>query len=107
MHFRKSKGMAEHLVTFDQKCTVWVRNTVSVEANSYQEAVDKVGKAAKKYLWVDSIPDITYEESNELLETEEPLTIQENSGADTIEILDPRTKDVIWDNVTGYVKNDK
>ncbi len=99
--------MAEHLVTFDQKCTVWIRNTISVEADSYQEAVDKAGKAAKKCLWVDSDPDITYVESTELIETEEPLTIQENNGAATIEILDSRTKDVIWDNVAGYVKNDE
>ncbi len=97
--------MAKYTVTFDQKCTIWDRNTVSVEANSQEEAIAKVAKAAEKYTWLDSDPDIIYEESSELYETAEPLSIAENNGADTIEILDPSTREVIWDNVNKYSSN--
>jgi hypothetical protein len=99
--------MAQYTVTFDQKCTIWDRNTVTVVADSLQEAIDKVAKAAEKHSWVDSDPDITYEESSELYETAEPLSILENAGADTIEILDPSTREVIWDNVNKYSKSYK
>lgn len=99
--------MAHFNVTFDQKCTTWVRNVVDVVADSQQEAIDKLAKAALHSDYIDIDDDITYEESVELCENEEPMSIKENNGCSTIEILDPRTKDVIWDNVDMYNKSYK
>lgn len=99
--------MSEFSVTFDQKVTAWERNTVTVEAESQKEAIEKVAKAAKFSQYIDIDDDITYEESVILYETEEPLSLKDNEWEHTIEILDPRTREVIWDNVDEYSSNYK
>ncbi len=99
--------MPQFSVTFDQKVTAWVRNTVTVKAESQKEAIEKVAKAAKFSQYVDIDNDITYEESVELWETEEPMTVETNEGEHTVEILDPRTREVIWDNIDEYSSNYK
>lgn len=97
--------MSNFYVTFDQKVTVWVRNVVTVNAKSQQEAIEKVGKAIEHSDYADVDEDITYEESSELVETEQPMSIKDNAGCATVEILDPKSKEVIWDNVDKYNVN--
>lgn len=100
--------MANYYINYDQKVTAWVRNTIRVDnVNSEKEALDKATQAAKKYYSVDDEEDIWYEDAVELCETEQPMSIEDNNGEPTIEFLDPNTKEVIWDNIAGYVKDNK
>lgn len=92
--------MPQFSVIFDQKVTTWTRNHVYVDAESQKDAVDLVAEEAKKDRYLRSL---CYTDSESLFDCEEPMTIEANEGAPTIEIMDPDDNtSVIWDNVDYY-----
>lgn len=94
--------MDKFRLKFDQKCTTWISNTVLVEADSEEEAIDKLAKSALTTEWIGVDKDITYEDAVELGDTEEPLPLSENGGMPTVEIYSPSTGEIIWNNVDKY-----
>lgn len=84
-------------VTLDEKVTTWLRHLVQVRnVNNYEEAVEKV----KDLIIKDELfnhPDIFPVESQELSDCEVPMTIEENNGEATVEILDNKCE-TIWKN---------
>jgi len=75
----------------DLKSTIWRREYYSIDAESEEEAVDKI---------LNGEVEMT---DNELLyETEECMDPDENQGNSTIEIYSDATGDLIYTN--GYIK---
>lgn len=72
----------------DEKCKVWKRRYITVEAANLDEAV-------KNYR--EGNFDLTY--TDELYETEEPISPEENGGYPTIEVYNKDSYGTIWTNV--------
>ena len=81
----------------DEKCSVWTRFKFSVEAETYEQAVQKV---------LDMEDNCDYDEAgfqNEILyDTLDILTPDVNEGYPTIELFSTTTNDIIFDN--GIIK---
>lgn len=84
-------------ITFDQKVTTWIRHLVQVRGvSTREEAIEKV----KQSILRDNIftdPDIFPVDLHELVDCEEPMTVEENGGESTIEILGNKNQP-IWNN---------
>lgn len=91
----------KYTISVDEKVTAWIRRNVKVEADDYDEAVLKVIKDIEKYSTVNEYLEDSM--SDYLLDTEEPMTVKENGGYDTIEVLNEQG-DMIWNNVDKYLK---
>ena len=77
----------------DEKCSVWTRSKFSIEAETYEEAVQKV---------LDMEDNCDYDEANSqfevLLETMDALTPDVNEDKSTIELFSTDTNDIIFQN---------
>lgn len=95
-------------VILDEKVTTWVRHKIQVKhCACYNEAVEKVIQAINSNMGIYCADtDVCPMDSEELCDTEEPMTVSENGGFDTLEILD-KNYQVTWDNVNGYAENNK
>jgi hypothetical protein len=81
----------------DQKVTMWHRTSVDVEAESLEEAKEKMKVFAKKEHEYSDVAEILEEESipvnydflttEYLYDTAEGMTIEENNNAPTIEVV--------------------
>lgn len=91
----------KYTISVDEKVTAWIRRNVEVEANDYDEAVLKVIKDIEQHDAVDEYLEDSM--SDYLLDTEKPMTVEENEGYDTIEVLN-KQGDIIWNNVDKYLK---
>ena len=72
--------------------TIWYRDCVKIEANSYEEAKQKMIDAVKydddlEVLWCEPI-----------LETWNEISIKENHECATLEIQNPKTAEIIYKN---------
>ena len=72
----------------DEKCKVWKRSYIIVEASDLDEAI-------KNYK--EGNFDITH--TDELYETEELISPEENDGLPTIEVYNKDSGDTIWTNI--------
>lgn len=72
----------------DQKSTVWDRNFFSVEAQSYEAAVERVLSIKDKTIQDSEGDGINFIECQTLYETQQQLTPQENGGCPTLEMFD-------------------
>lgn len=72
----------------DQKHTVWDRHRFSVEATTYEEAVEKVCSIKERLIIesVDDGDDITFDSCETLYDTMEHLSPEDNGGCSTLEI---------------------
>ena len=72
----------------DEKCKVWKRRYITVEASDLDEAIKnyKEGNFDQHYI-------------DELYETEELMSPEENDGFLTIEVYNKDSWDTIWTNV--------
>lgn len=90
--------------TINYKETIWSSTRFSVEANSLEEAKQKLIEMAKTE-GIDSIHtlaiDDPYYEHEYLYETGTFMTPEENGGYPTIEIMSYSDSDVIITNVEG------
>lgn len=80
----------------DEKNTIWVRHQFSIEAESYEEALEKIKQ-------VESNPAGSYEDEMEteyLYETLESIDPEENKGEATIEIYSEDTNQLVYTNET-------
>jgi hypothetical protein len=82
----------------DEKCSVWTRSKFSVEAETYEQAVQKV---------LDMEDNCDYDEVDSqfevLFETMDELTPDVNEDKSTIELFSSDTNALIFEN--GIVKN--
>lgn len=76
----------------DELGTIWYRDCIKVEADSYEEAVRKITDIVKNGDDYETIY------SEPIWETWEERTVEEESGCATIEIEDPETRTIIWKN---------
>ena len=77
----------------DELGTIWYRDCIEIEADSYEEAVRKVIDLEKSEDW--------YEHSiytEPIYETWDPSALEEGDGYATIEIEDPETQKIVWKN---------
>jgi hypothetical protein len=72
--------------------TIWYRNCVEIEADSYEEAKQKLIDAVENY------DDIEVFDSEPLWETWNETSIKDNDGYATLEIQDPETAEIIYKN---------
>ncbi len=86
-------------VTVNEKMTTWVRHIFQVDnVTSKQEAIDKVVEVYKKdYDPAYDDKDIEIVDSIEMCDCEESMSVKENGGYATIEVMNENNK-VIWDN---------
>jgi hypothetical protein len=80
----------------DEKNTIWVRHQFSIEAESYEEALEKIKQ-------VESNPAGSYEDEMEteyLYETLESIDPEENEGNATCEIHSEDTNQLVYTNET-------
>jgi hypothetical protein len=78
----------------DEKNTIWVRHQFSIEAESYEEALEKIKQ-------VESNPAESYEDEMDaeyLYETLEEMTPEENDNQATFEIHSEDTNELIYTN---------
>jgi hypothetical protein len=78
----------------DEKNTIWVRHQFSIEAESYEEALEKIKQ-------VESNPAESYEDeiyTEYLYETLESINPEENKEEATIEIHSEDTDELIYTN---------
>lgn len=84
----------EYVIVYE-KVTTWLRHSVGVEnINSRQEALDKV---INYYKDPRNAEGVSILDTEEIPETEESMTVEENEGFATIEVVD-RSGQVLWDN---------
>lgn len=79
----------------DELVTIWKRSTFEVEANSREEAIEKIKQLDFKRGDLDEVG--SFKESEFLFETEKYLEPDENH-ASTFEIEEPDTGDTIYSN---------
>lgn len=72
----------------DEKVKVWKRRYITVEASNLDEAVKKYKEG-----------DFDDEGTEELYETEELISPEENNGFPTIEVYNKDSYNTIWTNV--------
>lgn len=86
----------EQVIVYEKVIT-WLRHVIGVEnVNSRQEAIDKVINCYKlKDPW--SEDDMIVLDTEELCDAEEPMSVEENKGYSTIEIID-KPGQVVWGN---------
>lgn len=92
--------MAEYNFSVDEKHTVWLRTTTVVEANSKEEADQKMLEYIKKLHAEGDLSELYecgYETNTESLET---MTVDENDGCATIEVMDEDYQ-TLWSNRNG------
>lgn len=89
--------MGNFYIQVDQKVTTWTRSTIKVEANSYEDAVKEVIEKCKGNQLSN---DLEIFDSEVLYELETPLTVKENHGNPTMEIMNG--DQVIWNNVDKF-----
>lgn len=76
----------------DRKYEVWERSYYSLDAKSKEELIEKYGK--------DLLLDMLDPEDSEILfETMEFIPPEENDNWATIEVIDPKTDEVILNNI--------
>lgn len=83
-------------VVVDEKVTIWRRNIVEVrDCDTLEEAQKKLIGILKKDdgTWADDIID-----EEILFDTEETMSVEENDGNCTIEVLDENKYKTIWTN---------
>lgn len=85
-----------HSIKVDTKVYTWIRNTVEVEADSINEALCKVINSIKKNQDLFNNEALTIVSSEELTDTEEQMSVDDNAGCSTIEVM--YNNKVIWDN---------
>lgn len=79
--------MESYDLFIDRKCTVWIREHVTIEADSLGDAVEK----CKNGIYDDSWDEILYG-------TEEDLSLSDNDGEATFEIYEKKTHDLLYSN---------
>lgn len=79
----------------DELVLVWKRSTFEVEANSREEAIEKIKKIDFERGDLDEVGE--FNESEFLFETENSLEPDENYNS-TLEIVDPQTDNTIYSN---------
>lgn len=79
--------MATYNFYQDQKITVWERHYFSVEASSYEDAVEKVHLIKDKPIIDSEGNSIVFKECKTLYDTTEQLSPEENRGCSTLEIF--------------------
>ena len=80
----------------DEKNTIWVRHQFSIEAESYEQALEKIKE-------VEGNPAESYEDemnTEYLYETLESMDPEENEGNATCEIHSEDTNELIYTNET-------
>ncbi len=80
----------------DEKNTIWVRHQFSIEAESYEQALEKIKE-------VEGNPAESYEDemnTEYLYETLESIDPEENEGNATCEIHSEDTNELIYTNET-------
>jgi radical SAM superfamily enzyme len=77
----------------DQKHTIWYRNKFTIEANSLEEAKDKVIEICNT-----NIHDLPSDEWDLLHETVEQMEVGDNDGQPTEELY-THDGNMIWDNI--------
>lgn len=78
----------------DQKTTVWDRNRFSVEASTYDEAVEKV-RSIKDLLIAESEQNgIKLNSCETLFDTMEHLSPEDNGGCPTLEIFNENGEEI-------------
>lgn len=77
----------------DELCKVWYRDYIEVEAESYEEAVEKM----RNY----ELNDLDNETSDSeiIFDSLEYMSVESNNGFATFEIVDPNNDEVLYDNV--------
>jgi hypothetical protein len=78
----------------DEKCTIWVRGKFQIEAETYEQAVEKIKQMEGNNLLWNGV-DIRYED---LTETLEELTPEDNNYDATIEIYSEDTNEIVLTN---------
>ena len=88
--------MKEYGFSIEEKVKTWRRHDITINANSYEEAIDKV----KSFISFDSvnIPNNVHCNSEILHELEENILISENEDEPTIIIFDERKEKEVYDN---------
>ena len=87
----------EQVIVYE-KVTTWLRHVIGVEdVNSHQEALNKVIECYKEDIDPWDEDNICILDSEEQYETEESMTVEENGGCSTIEIIN-KNNQVVWDN---------
>jgi len=76
----------------DELGTIWYRDCFTVEADSYEEAV----QIATEMIEEDEINDIDYSEP--IWETWSPLSLKDNKGFNTLELQYAETGKKVWEN---------
>ncbi len=79
-------------LNYDEKITVWVRRKYSIKAETLEQAIDDINAEA-----VDNW------DAETIHETEEYMSVKENGGQPTAEILND-DGETIWDNVNLFGK---
>jgi hypothetical protein len=80
----------------DEKQTIWVRTKFNIEAESYEQALEKIKEVEENQS--ESYENVLYWEYLE--ETLEEITPEENKGEATIEIHSEDTNKLIYTNET-------
>lgn len=84
-----------------EKVTTWFKHVITVEADSQQEALNKVIECYKEGSDIFNEDDIGIINSENLSETEEAMTVEENGNSATVEILNSKGQ-VVWNNAEVY-----
>jgi hypothetical protein len=100
--------MAEFNLAIDRKVTVWNREHHCVEANSQEEAIEKL----RTHILEDDSATCDLSsytcELETLLDTEEKIAPEDNNGQSTIEIVNMSNGgSVLWSNETKPESNDE
>lgn len=93
--------MPEFIYHVDHKETIWRRKHICINAASQQEADDEI-----RQLLADDPNDMEPYEHEELLDTAEPMTPEDNGGDPTVEILRADSGNSIYNNVAGNINPD-
>lgn len=85
----------------DVKATIWVRRKFTITAESEDEVLKYVNEHRKDdvYDLMDNDSNIHVYDNEYLIETEEPMTVEENGGCSTIEWIRRRPTAILCDNL--------
>lgn len=80
--------MAQYQFYQDEKVTMWTRQHFTIEAENEEQAKESAMHFVKQSVTTGAPEAVIYDQNEDLIETQESMSVQKNDGYPTLELYD-------------------